>query len=216
MIISQRWPVLLILPLPSCNGENRESAGVQPGAIVAVELPHPDTGEVVVETAAFWMSKAVLIDDRGDEQRKVKTKDLLLDFRAPVVLQLPETPPALYSGLRMTLDVPDKSLPPQAALDAMPLSLRVAGRTSAGTAFILRDRKEIKLELRVGDGVELGPTGRLLAVVRLDPIQWFAGVSIPAGSPALIDSRPGLERFEENLARSATLTFNLAPGQGEP
>jgi hypothetical protein len=53
-------------------------------------------------------------------------------------------------------------------------------------------------------------------VVRLDPTQWFAGVSIPAGSPALIDSSAGLERFEENLVRSATLTFNLAPEQREP
>jgi hypothetical protein len=213
MTISRLWLSMLLALLASCGGGEGapRDAAQAPRPLIEVQLSGTDAGDVILETAAFWMSKAALVDDRSAEESKVKIEDRLLDLRASVTLELPETPPALYSGLRMDFDQPDKDLPPQPELGGMPLSVRLTGRTRAGTAFELRDRQEIKLELRAAEAIDLGPTSRLVAVVRLDSSQWFAGVTIPAppaGGPVVIDAKDSLKPFEDNLAHSASLTFN--------
>jgi hypothetical protein len=210
----KRWLMTLFLLLASCGDDGASAPDAGPGprpGVVDIQVPRPAiTGEVAVETAVFWMSKAALIDDRSNEESKVKLKDRLLDLRGPVLLELPEAPPALYSGLAMDFDVPDKEFQPVPALENLPLSLQVTGKTSAGTVFVLRDTQEVKLELRASEAIDLGPNGRLVVMVRLDASQWFSGVSIPAGTagtPVLLDGKDILKRFEENLARSASLMF---------
>jgi len=218
-------PVIAACSLWGCAGEPASSA--QPTTadfeVFAISdgqrtgLP-ATSALVVVETAWFWADEITLVGDRGrvgdheqlDGERMVQGR--ALDLAAPMRIAFPDAPPGLYSGSVIDLEPPDEED------SRLPTDLRVAyritGRTSQGVPFTIRDRADITLDLRAGDGVELGPGHMLGVAVRFDLDAWWNGIdlgALAAGGPVTIDGGPLLLRFRDNLIRSASLSLSTSP-----
>lgn len=198
-----------LLATGSCG--NEEGPPPAPGAVGAwveislqaggqlVRLPATVAG-VTVETASFQVRELRLVADHGSDDDRLRIRDQVLDLgQGTAVFRLPEAPPGLYSRLRMRIDRAEEEEESQAA------TVVIAGKTSDGAAFALRENEGVELDLRAGDGVELIPGMALTAGVRLNLDGWFSGVSLAPGGDR------GGERLRDNIEASATLTLRNGP-----
>jgi hypothetical protein len=173
-------------------------------------------GDVTVESVAFWIDRLSLSGDRGDYGEQEMLADKLLDLTAgPRSFNLDRADPALYSRLRVEFSEPGGD-----GIQGMPVSYRVAGRTSAGAPFVLSGRDDFQLDLRVVDGAELGAHTKVLCVVRLDMSGWWNGVLLAgnasdgsgsSGGDLHHSEGGGGSTFLDNVERSASMTLSAVP-----
>jgi hypothetical protein len=166
------------------------------------------TADATLDSVAFWIDRLSLSGDRsgGDYDGRLEGRALDLG-NGPVSFEL-NAAPALYSRIRV--DLADNS-EEHGSSDSMSASFRIAGKTAAGTPFVLRGKDDVQLELRTVDGVELGAHTRLACVIRLDVRGWFADVPLQDAPPGSDPPEEVLQKFQDNLVRSASLTVNAVP-----
>jgi hypothetical protein len=174
------------------------------------KLPAP-AGDASLESVTFWIDKLSLGGDRsgGDESGSIRGRSLDLSG-GPVSFDLPNAAPALYSRVRVDFgsgsdDEHDSNS------NNMTATFRVTGKTAAGAAFVLSGQMDLRLDLRVLDGVELGAHTRLACTIRLDVRGWFAGVSLADTAQGSDARDQALQKFADNLVRSASLAVSAVP-----
>ncbi len=196
---------------PQETAAHFEAVGTSDGQ--PANLP-TSSGGVVVETAWFWADAVALVGDRARVDGDIVIKERALNLGVRMRSAFSDVPPGLYSRSAIDLEPPDEDAPPVAP--EFRATYRITGRTADGLPFTIRDRAEIKLDLRAGDGVELRPGQTLGVEVRFDLGAWWSGMdlgALAAGNPLVIDSGPALVRFRENLLRSASLRLgSIASG----
>jgi hypothetical protein len=171
-------------------------------------------GDVTVESVAFWIDRLSLSGDRGDSYgTQEMLSGVLLDLTAgPRSLHLDKADPALYSRLRVEFKEAGGD-----GIQGMALSYRVAGKTGAGTPFVLSGRDEFDLDLRVVDGAELGAHTKVQCEVRLDMTGWWNGVALSSnahsgsGDTHHSEGGGGGNNFLDNVEHSASMTLSAVP-----
>jgi hypothetical protein len=215
-----RWSLLAVLLAASC-GDGPAMMGVMPPpghatATIAIALTAGGqpailparTGDLIIDTAVFAVDTITLIGDRDGGEDSLRVRGQTLEFKGgAMIFELPDAPPALYSGLSLELHAPDGDGHGGDSDRAQAFS--VAGKTAAGVPFVVADRHEVKVELRAGDGMELAPGKPLLALVRFDLDRWFKDVIVsPDGDHGGDSHDAAAGQFAQNLAASASLVFN--------
>jgi hypothetical protein len=202
-------------PAPVADAEVRPEAGT--GAAVqfglhaagqAAALPASVAGTSVVSAILALHELTVASDNGAMKMEGLGALDLSTGM---VTLTLSSARPGLYSRVVITFEPPDDGRPVPPAFGGLRLSARVTGTLASGAPFAINNGTEFGIDLVAPAPFDLQPGGRLLARVRFDLTQWFAGISFPAGAgPVLVDGMHSpelLTRFRSNLVGSATLTF---------
>jgi hypothetical protein len=226
-----RWTLLLALLSCSCGGTSPapppDAAPPPTGAAIRIELggggtlPLGSGSGFIVETAVFSLDRASLLGDRRGDQPRGEQGHRVLDLgQGPVTLEMPEAPPALYSGVRLDFGSSGgRRRDGRPGWQEMDVAFRLTGQTPGGLPFVVTDRRGLELEVRAVDGVELGPTGRLVGVVRLDVGRWLQEVTDPGGARGQTvvieaDRDGNLLRIRQNLMQSALLDFESSGNPG--
>jgi hypothetical protein len=173
----------------------------------AATLPAAVAG-ISVESAVLALHELTLASDNG--AMKIETERPLDLATGTVTLVLSPPRPGLYSRLVVKCE-PAEEGRALAAFGGLRLSARVTGTLAAGVPFAINNATEFGIDLAVPAPFDLPPGGRLLARVRFDLAQWFAGITFPpSAEPVIIDGTHNpdlLARFRSNLVGSATLSF---------
>jgi hypothetical protein len=173
------------------------------------KLPAP-AGDASLESVTFWIGKLSLGGDRSGDGEGGTLQGQSLDLTGgPVSFDLPNAAPALYSRVRV--DFGSGSDDEHDSSQNMTSTFRVTGKTADGAAFVLSSQMDLRLDLRVLDGVELGAHTRLACAIRLDVRGWFAGVSLADAAQGSDARDQALQKLQDNLVRSASLTVSAVP-----
>jgi hypothetical protein len=196
-------PIADVMPRP--GGGAAVQFGLHTGG-QATGLP-VSVGGVTVQSAVLALHELTVASDNG--AMKIEGGRPVDLTAGTVTLPFSMARPGLYSRLLITFEPPEGAA--TAAFGGLRLSARVTGTLASGVPFAINVGGEFGIELVAPTPFDLKPGAQLVARVRFDLGQWFAGITFPASpDPLTIDAARNPEivsRFRTNLVQSATLSF---------
>lgn len=155
-------------------------------------------GETIVDQAVFWADKLRVVGDGGADDYRTRIEEKVVNLATPMDFAMPDAPPGLYSRVSLAIDADEDAPPPLSS----EVAYLVGGTAPGGGRFSVRDKEDLRIDVRALVPGDLRPGGHLDVELLLDPDDWFEGIDLRAG---LKD--PDLARFRFNLNKSASLTI---------